>query len=279
MKRFKENPKRAIRNLTDLGKRFSNSTFQNSLFTTIQEILEYADSPYYEAIQTLINNTSYNTIKNFGINIGYNNLIVGSEAIRKYEEVNGYLPWTIVLDFNANSTNDLNLINKTVLKHKSFGIYTYLIRQNGFWKDSVALFKLFAKHPDCSFVLFLKDTNLSSFQLDRIKSLTNLMISIDVNNINSTGLAKKLLSQKSLYSMYYIYDDSNVDYFTSEEFISEFLSYNSVFLFLIAKKSASKQAKNQISQLVYSLRLNQKYPMLIMDIYSDIEKINKIISK
>ena len=282
MKRLNENPKRAIRNITDLGKRFSKGSFQNKLFTIIQEILEDENSPYYSAMQSLLNNTSSDTIKNFGINIGYNSLIIGSEIIRKYELKNGnFISWVNLLDFDESFGSDITIdsINTIISKNKSLGMYTYIINQKGFWNNSVELFDLFSKHNDCSFVMFLEDNNLSDFQLDKIKNLTNLMLSINVNGPNSHDLISKLSSQKSLYSMHYFYDNSNVNYFTSESFVSEFLSYKSVFLFLLPKESASEKSRAKISNFVYSLRLNQKYPLFIMDLYSDINRINNIISK
>lgn len=282
MKKLNENPKRAIRNITDLGKRFSKSSFQNKLFTIIQEILEDENSPYYSAMQSLLNNTSSDTIKNFGINIGYNSLIIGSEIIRKYELKNGnFISCVNLLDFDESFGSNITIysINKIISKNKSLGIYAYIINQKGFWNKSVELFDLFSKHNDCSFVMFLEDNNLSDLQLNKIKNLTNVMLSINVNGPNSHDLISKLSSQKALYSMHYFYDNSSVNYFISESFVSEFLSYKSVFLFLLPKESASEKSCAKISNFVYSLRLNQKYPLFIMELYSDINRINKIISK
>ena len=50
-------PKRAMRKLTDLGRHFSKNRIRDGIFSVIQEILQNEDTPYYEAVYNLIEAT------------------------------------------------------------------------------------------------------------------------------------------------------------------------------------------------------------------------------
>ena len=72
LKEINEDPRRSIRKLADLGKQFNNGRFMQDLYAIFQDLLRNDDSPYYTAIEHLLQNTDRKALKDFGINMGYN---------------------------------------------------------------------------------------------------------------------------------------------------------------------------------------------------------------
>ena len=69
LKDMENNPKRTIRNLADMGKRFSTGNFQQALFEVFQKLLQNEESPYYDLIQYVLLHTDHENLKKFGINM------------------------------------------------------------------------------------------------------------------------------------------------------------------------------------------------------------------
>ena len=77
-KEMREDPKRSMRRLADLGRQFSKSRFQDDIFSVIQEVLQKEDSAYYTMIENALANINEESLETFGINVGYNAWVCGA---------------------------------------------------------------------------------------------------------------------------------------------------------------------------------------------------------
>lgn len=67
----KSSPRRAARNLVDLGVAFQRK-ISEAFLVYAQEMLQDQDSAYYDLISDVIVHVDRNLLVNFGMNLGYN---------------------------------------------------------------------------------------------------------------------------------------------------------------------------------------------------------------
>ena len=83
-----------------------------------------------------------------------------------------------------------------------------------------------------------------------------------------------LKETKALYVIHYLYTTDEVDSFSYGDNIDSWLSYGSAFIFLIQKDSD----KGLAGKFAKKSRMQQEYPILVWDVYSDIRLVNEMIS-
>lgn len=100
IREMQEDPKRSVRKLADLGRQFSKGRFQKNFFDLSQTLLQDDNSPYYTILSRLTRETNHETLKKFGVNIGYTSWTYGASLIRSYEKEHGYdVPWTVFMHY------------------------------------------------------------------------------------------------------------------------------------------------------------------------------------
>lgn len=62
---------RSLRNLVDLALTFSKGTFERHFLTLCRSMLENETSPYYQLLDRALRTCDRQTLKTFGINVGY----------------------------------------------------------------------------------------------------------------------------------------------------------------------------------------------------------------
>ena len=78
IREMQEDPKRSVRKLADLGRQFSRGRFQKNFFDLSQTLLQDDNSPYYTILSRLTRETNHETLKKFGVNIGYTSWTYGA---------------------------------------------------------------------------------------------------------------------------------------------------------------------------------------------------------
>lgn len=282
MKDIKADSHRTIRRMADLGRQFAKGRFQSEIFSLFQRLLAREDSPYYDMIDRLFANTDSAAIKRFGINAGYNGLTYGASLLRQRKAETGTeYPWFLTFSWKpyANDTLTMQDISSLIVENKKNGTYCYCIRVLGSLSDDLSIFRLFAKFPDCAFVLDLSDTDccLSGKQLLEVKSCTNLMLLLPGKSPDCGKLTDALLGQKSLFAVSYRYRDEDTDDPFTAALVDDLLSSGSTVICLIADNSCSAQSRQKISDFVLNARMQQKYPAILLEWDSDLERVNQII--
>ena len=160
-------PKRSVRKLCDLGRQFSRGRFQNQIFAIFQDLLRNDESPYYQAIDFLLRSNDPETLRQFGINIGYNSFTYGAQILRqKQKELSFAVPWVVKLrlDSRIPDTYDSSFFASVVRTGLTYGIYSYQLRSMDHHEDMESYLAVIQSHPECAFLWFLSDTPLTEKQ-------------------------------------------------------------------------------------------------------------------
>lgn len=282
MKDMKADSHRAVRRMADLGRQFARGRFQAEIFSLFQRLLAREDSPYYDMIDKLLAHTDPAALKRFGINAGYNGWTYGASLLRQKKAETGIeYPWFLTFPWKpyANDTLTLQDISSLISENRKNGAYCYGIRVRESLADDVSIFRLAAQFPDCAFVLDLSaaDCCLSEKQLYEAKSCTNLMLLLPGKSPDCESLANTLLSQKLLFAVSYRYQDAEIDGGSTAELVNGLLSCGSAVICLIADKGCSPESRQKASDFVLDARMQQKYPAILLEWDSDIERVNQII--
>ncbi len=272
-----DDPKRSLRRLADMGKQFSEGRFQKASFGHITNLLKNDDSPYYEMLEDFLAAVDHKSIKTFGLNMGYDSWTYGARLIRRESEKRGYmLPWVVQIHYDKDPICRLKAkdIDGIINRLSPLGVNTYVIIKEHGMPDDSELVRIFSDHPECAFFLFINDAQISKEHAEKIKETGNAVISINIEAENAESVCFMLRKMKALYVIHYRYGADEVERFSDDEYINSWLSYGSAFIFLIQKDSdkglAGKFAKNS--------RMQQEYPILVWDVYSDIRLVNEMIS-
>ena len=88
LKNMKNDSRRSLRRLNDLGLQAAKGRFQSELFFLFQRMLNNDNSPYYEMLDKILFTTDTAFLKDFGINLGYNAWTLGAAQLRRSAENN-----------------------------------------------------------------------------------------------------------------------------------------------------------------------------------------------
>lgn len=275
------NPKRGVRNLVDLANHFTIGPFQKGVLNIMEVMLSNSNSPYYKMVAELVNNVDHNTIKTFGINIGYNSWNNGAKKIREEEKLHGYnIPWTIIFNFKKQIGDKISTdeIINIIKQGKKIGIYSYM-----FFMDNMDGFlDIVRKNLDCAFILYVPHYKLTEKNIIKIKSYHNTFFSIlydrhiDLQDFKNT--IQLLHNNKCLFGIHSYYDDGNVEDILNHEWVNGLKDFRCVFGFVIQSNKCSLENAAFIHEYVLNSKTNQEHSAFLIDLYEDIAKINKIIS-
>ena len=121
---------RTIRNLLDLALTFSKGSFERHFFTLCQQMLEDESSPYYQLLDRALRTCDRQTLKTFGINVGYEGCSKGARRIREVEAAGGFnVPWALTIQAGAQGLSRI-YIQRMVTEGTDLGIHVYLLQDN-----------------------------------------------------------------------------------------------------------------------------------------------------
>ena len=276
-----EDPKRSIRKLTDLGRRFSKSRFQTWLFSLFQELLRNNDSAYYQVLDNLLKNNRWENLKSFGLNVGYNGWTYGARIIREQAALaECQIPWVLILHYCSAPLGEMTLdqITNYIIQGKELGIHCFFLWQENSPEQSSDLLDLVEFHKDCAFLWQIPDAELNRETVSRIADCRNLMLSLPFVGEHTQKNAMSLHQVKALYTFYLFYENKGI-ICELPEMSSQIEDGNCSFLLLIAKDNCNQEDRSKVAKYVYNFRLEQNYPYIPMDMYGDFTTINDIISE
>ena len=268
-------PKRSLRRLADMGKQYSTGRFQKLSFSHITNLLRNDDSPYYKMLEDFLATVDHEAIKTFGLNTGYDSWTYGARVMRSASEKCGFLlPWAVLIHYDPSSgklsTPD---IDRLICRLNPFGVNTFVIlKEHGDTPDP-SLIELFKKHRECSFFLFLNDNIISMTEAADSLNTGNTVISVNIASDNADTVCKALKSIHALYVIHYEYASTEVARFEDAEYVDRWLTYGSAFIFLFQKNGSRGLA----GDFAKNTRMDQDYPILIWDVYSDMQRVESMI--
>lgn len=280
LREMSDDPKRSVRKLADLGKRFSTGRFQSWLFSLFQELLRNDNSSYYQVIDHLLKWTRWSNLKTFGLNVGYNGWTSGARKIRKQiSRQRCEIPWILIFHFNPDIDDGImiNQISEYIQQGKKLGIHCFVIWQENNFHHSDEILDLIEDNSDCAFIWQLPDSNLSRESVSQTEDCDNLMLCLPLDGNYSLENAQRLHAAKSMFGFYTFYNNSDIiDQLPemTEQIVNQYAS----FLLMISNDTCSDAERSKIIEHVYNFRLEQIYPLIPVDFYGDFAKINTIIA-
>jgi hypothetical protein len=228
-------------------------------------------------LEDFLATVDHRAIKTFGLNMGYDSWTYGARLIRRESEKRGYmLPWVVQIHYDRETGGRLTAedIDSIINTLSPLGVNTYVIMKEHGLPDDPDLVEVFRTHPGCAFFLFINDSHISVEQAEVIKGIGNTVISINIATDNAMEACRSLKEIKALYVIHYLYTTDEVEKFSYGDYIDTWLSYGSAFIFLIQKDCE----KGLAGKFAKKSRMEQEYPILVWDVYSDIRLVNEMIS-
>ena len=221
------------------------------------------------------------TLYQFGINIGYNSFTYGAQILRqKQKELSFAVPWVVKLrlDSRIPDTYDSSFFASVVRTGLTYGIYSYQLRSMDHHEDMESYLAVIQSHPECAFLWFLSDTPLTEKQQKLLLSCPNLMVSLPIDAPSTASMAKALRRQKTLFGMHKVYQDADAAaYLLSFDHLYSQME-QSVFFFLVADDSCSKESIRAVSDVVQQYRFTPIQPFFPIEVQEDSRKIEQIIT-
>lgn len=274
---MESNPKRTLRKLADLGKVCARGSVQKEIFGIFQQCLRYKDSPYFSVMQNLVRNVSAENLTTFGMNLGYNSWTDGAKKIRAKKDNEGILTsWIQILDLSQSEWTVENL-NAFIDFWKTYGVCTYAFLPSASFSENTFLPEVFQKQNDCAFLWFLSDVDSFCIHMDDYKDVQNVMPIFKMEALMESEIHQILSAHKKLYGVYQLYNEQNIRECISRKSLGLLSSLGTPFLFFLSEDRKS-DTSSVASRFAVDTRMKQAYPFLAVDFYSDITRINEIIS-
>lgn len=273
--------KRSIRNLVDLGVEVSGGRLQKQVMSGFQTLLNHENSPYYDLIINTINHTNHDWITTFGVNLGWNGLTVGAARIRELEAQRKHnIPWSLTLHMAAgpDSMTEEDYL-RLVLDGMELGICIYFLMPEDAPSVQDAL-ELADANRECAFLLFLPRGFEVTGQLPALSLYHNIMLVASAEEPNWTDRVQALREAGCLYSLYRHYAASaDGEDIVSGQWMERTLPWTGVISFLLPEGGADAALQRAVSRYAADSRLEQRYPTVIVDFYSDVLYMDVLISE
>ena len=154
----------------------------------------------------------------------------------------------------------------------------YQLRSMDHHEDMESYLAVIQSHPECAFLWFLSDTPLTEKQQKLLLSCPNLMVSLPIDASSTASMAKALRRQKTLFGMHKVYQDADAAaYLLSFDHLYSQME-QSVFFFLVADDSCSKESIRAVSDVVQQYRFTPIQPFFPIEVQEDSRKIEQIIT-
>lgn len=153
---IKDDPKRGIRNLVELGGMFAGGNYQKDFFETALDQLQDENSAYYQIVYKIVQNTNTHQLSTFGMNLGYNALSYGAGMIRSTEAKEGFnVPWCLSIDTGQDKILLPVDIDGAIEEGKELGIYCYIVRMQESYPELEGLLATLGRQRDCAFIVLV----------------------------------------------------------------------------------------------------------------------------
>ncbi len=264
---------RSVRNLVDLALTFSKGTFERHFLTLCQNILEDETSLYYQLLDRALRTCDRQTLKTFGINVGYEACSKGARRIREIEAAQGFnIPWALTIQAGSQGLSRLYL-QRLVTEGTELGIRVFLLQD--FQLEQDVLEQLLREHTTCAFVVFTTGARGADWNLANLARLPNLLLSVDAHGPLVLELCRALEEERMPYALHLDYSDETAAALPAQ--LEELQSLGSLLVLLYAQ-GASPETQQTVSQQVQNARTAHSYPFGLMELTRDLLTIDQVVS-
>ena len=279
---IKKDPKRAIRNLVDVGRENAGGQLQQKFLDLAQRILKRTDSPYYALIQNTIQSVDEEYLLTFGMNLGWNSLTQGAKQIRSEESKLGFnIPWALALHLESQPDSlSAEAYLRLIAEGIELGIYSYFLRPRDVESVKLAL-DLASANQDCAFCLLLpEEFRYEDMQgLSRSMRCTNMLWGINSCSQDWAEQVQELQNRRYPYLICRTYaTKEDVTDIVSGNWVESILPHAGIAAVILAAGDIDPQEDAKIYSYALDSRLGQRYPTLVIDFYQDNLYIDVCIS-
>lgn len=277
---IRDNPRRGIRNLVELGELFSHGRFQRDFFQAAMRQLRSERSAYYRLVERLVRSTSSRTMTSFGMNLGYNCWARGAEQIRELESREGFnIPWCLLFDMEGKGL-PTKRIAEIITQGKALGIYCYLFRVDGGYTRLENLLKLLTLNKDCAHFLFAPPSLLNKERTMQISAAETILtaVELDTGDPALPETIHSLRQHRCLLGACACYDSLAA---SANTLLPAAAELHIPFLFFVNREfSAGGRDCGTAGppDAIQVMREKLRYPVLPIDLYRDIARIDQNIS-
>ena len=264
---------RSLRNLVDLALTFSKGTFERHFLTLCRSMLENETSPYYQLLDRALRTCDRQTLKTFGINVGYEACSKGARRIREIEAAQGFnVPWALTIQAGSQGLSRLYL-QRLVTEGTELGIRVFLLQD--FQLEQDVLEQLLREHPTCAFVVFTTGARGADWNLANLARFPNLLLSVDAHGPLVLELCRALEEERMPYALHLDYSDETAATLPAQ--LEELQPLGSLLVLLYAQ-GASPETQQAAFPQVQNARTAHSYPFGLMELTQDLLAIDQVVS-
>ena len=279
----KEDPKRSIRKLVDLGQEFAKGRFQKQFFQLCGHLLADEDSPYYHLLLAMARQVDTKRLRTFGVNLGWQSWTVGANQIRGIEASEGFqVPWSLMFHLGAaDSFLSPEVFLRTLEEGKELGIYTIMADGEG-CRELTPYLDIVRQQRDSAFLFLLKPKQAIQYE-NQIMACSNLMVSISADGHTGWESAGDLLRDDGVQLGFHLrYDRDTLQRWNGKAqnraALEPFFQHGGICLFLLATESADAESVERVCRGVRDYRNQPSAPLFPIDFYTDCNYVYGIIS-
>lgn len=276
LNQMRRDPNRSVRNLVDLGVTFSKGRFQKTFLELTQTMLENQQSAYYDLLDRLVQQVSHETLKTFGVNLGYEGLTRGAETIRSIEAIGSYnIPWMLAMDCGSGGL-DICTLRDIIRQGIGQGVRAYSLM--GADVELPVVQELCEAFPLCAFLLWTGGDALLEQGLESLSDCHNLFVALEIDTTaaeTELEAAEALAAGGLFYGICRRYTDETC---IAPAVLERYLDYHPAAVILLPGVPAAFSLSQVLYQQIKALRMAQKYPYFLLEGIQDSLYVDRIIS-
>lgn len=267
---------RQLRNYVDLCQALAQKTRYGAFFKQAQQVLERADSLYYDLVRCLLERVDSECLCTFGVNFGVGGVVYGAARLKQACEQTGQ-PAAWLNTANCAAVG----LEEAVSQAERDGQYVWVL----YAQDAAALHRAVAvaeQHPFTAFLLVATPETVAATPPMLFTKCCNLSIWLllpaPVLGPVSVEAAQALCEQKLLFGFAVLLDEQTAGQAMEPSWLSEMARWTPFCLYARMPGMEEETAARLRGQVVQS-RTESAAPVMVLDWDGDLRAVNQGISE
>ncbi len=294
LRNFDFDDKRCIRKLIDTGIHLAGKNDENHIFESIGELFRDENSLYYPAVSKLMKNSDKEKFIQFGINLGYNTFNKAATTIQQMSsKYNKNIPWIADMDVTAYNESGYSTatFNKLVNHYGTLGINAYIIRFDPEVSETayINILTVIRQNQYTNFLLVLPDKPVSDALLERMATLSNILVSLPFKGEATDYNRARLAENKIMSAVRVVVDGDYANEIlgtvadpiadkAGASLLTQVAAYESPIIIFETAPTMTAEELRHFNSGIPAIRSNPPEPVFIVNLAYDIQNINKMTS-
>lgn len=275
---IQSNPKRSIRNLVEFAMNATTGDFQKHFLSVTRHMLDNPQSAYYRLMMRSVQEIEHRRLKAFGINIGLNGCVNGTEQLRASQAREGTaFPWMLCANLHEKSLHWPSLLSRLLQQGTQLGTHLYLF--SGEEAVCTSMLQLYEQYSNCAFILLLPAESISQTLISRLDHLSHVLLCISSQQKNVMKESSSMLRKaRMLYGCYSQINPNDVLYSMGEDHLTALEEWGGMFFVVWPQAGTLPQAAHALQCRVVEIRKSQQHAFYIFNLDADVDVIDHAIS-